>query len=121
MQQKTSSGKMLKTLAGGDMGVLGQLTRMVEGSFEESGLDPDTFMLVRFAALTAMDAPPASWMANLKVGKEMGIPPDEAIGTLIAIAPVVGTARVISAAGSILKALDMAEQMNEKTQAHAKH
>lgn len=91
-----------------------KLKRTLEESYEESGLDAETFMLVRMSALVAMDAPPASWLANLKMGKELGISPDRAIGTLKAIAPVVGTVRTVSAAGSILKALDMAEKMKEE-------
>ena len=88
---------------------------MTEGSFEASGLDPETFMLVRLAALATLDAAPASWLVNLKVGSEAGISPERAVGTLVAIAPVVGTARIVSAAGSIVRALGMAERINERT------
>jgi 4-carboxymuconolactone decarboxylase len=88
--------------------VLNALLRMHEGSFEESGLDPETFMLVRIAALTTLDAAPASWMVNLKISGEAGIAPERIVGTLIAIAPVIGTARVVSAAGSIVEALKLA-------------
>ncbi len=103
----------LQALSEGDLEGMDELKHSLEDSYEKSGLDAETFMLVRIAALTAMDAPPASWLVNLKIGKELGISPDSAIGTLIAIAPVVGTARTVSAAGSIVKALDMAEQPNE--------
>lgn len=102
----------LEELSKGNFGkVLDELAHTLEESHEKSGLDAETFMLVRIAALTAMDASPASWLANLKIGKELGISRERAIGTLIAIAPVVGTARTVSAAGSILKALDMAEEL----------
>jgi hypothetical protein len=105
--------EVLEAIANGDWGVRDQLKRMVEGSFEESGLDPETFMLVRVASLAAIDAAPASWLVNLKVGKELGIPPDKAIGTLIAIAPVIGSARIVSAAGNIAKALGLAIHIKE--------
>lgn len=111
---KTNPNEALQALANGDLSVRDQLRRMTEGSYEESGLNPETFMLVRIAALTAMDAAPASWLVNLKIGKELGIPPERAIGTLIAIAPVVGTARVVSAAGSIVRALGIAERISER-------
>ena len=88
--------------------MLNALLRMHEGSLEESGLDPETFMLVRIAALTTLDAAPASWMVNLKISGEAGIAPERIVGTLIAIAPVIGTARVVSAAGSIVEALKLA-------------
>ena|SRR6185369_14624102 len=104
---------MLDSLAKGNLKMVEKLKETLEKSYEESGLDPETFMLVRIAALTALDAPPASWLANLKIGKELGIEPDRAIGTLKAIAPVVGTARTVAAAGSIIRALDMAEEMKE--------
>jgi 4-carboxymuconolactone decarboxylase len=109
---KLDSNSALKTLANGDPALLNQLTRMMDGSFEESGLDPETFMLVRLAALAATDAAPTSWLMNLKVGEELGIPLDSAIGTLIAIAPVVGTARIVSAAESILTALEIDKAMS---------
>ena len=88
--------------------MLNALLRMHEGSLEESGLDPETFMLVRIAALTTLDAAPASWMVNLKISGEAGIAPERIVDTLIAIAPVIGTARVVSAAGSIVEALKLA-------------
>ena len=65
-------------------------------------------MLVRIAALTTLDAAPASWMVNLKISGEAGIAPERIVSTLIAIAPVIGTARVVSAAGSIVEALKLA-------------
>ena len=88
--------------------MLNALLRMHEGSLEESGLDPETFILVRIAALTTLDAAPASWMVNLKISGEAGIAPERIVSTLIAIAPVIGTARVVSAAGSIVEALKLA-------------
>lgn len=108
-----ANGANLQSLSHGNFTVLDELKHTLEGSFENSGLDPETFMLVRIATLTAMDAAPASWLMNLKIGKELGISRDKAIGTLIAIAPVVGTAKTVSAAGNILKALDVAEEMEQ--------
>jgi len=101
----------LQGLANGDITVLNVLTRMIEGTFEESGLDAKTFMLVRMAALATLDAAPASWLMNIQAGGEAGLAPESIIGTLIAIAPVIGTARVISAAGHIVKAFDLAENL----------
>jgi 4-carboxymuconolactone decarboxylase len=105
----------LSLLAQGDLSVLNTLMRMTEGSLEESGLDPETFMLVRIAALATLDAAPASWLVNMKVSGEAGLTPERIIGTLIAIAPVVGTARVVSAAGSIVEALGLASALAEGT------
>ncbi len=106
-------GSALDSLQGiseGDAEDMGFLREILTSSFTESGLDPQTFMLVRLAALAALDAAPASWLMNLAVGREaVGLGPDLTLGTLIAIAPVIGTARVVSAAGNMLKALKMAE------------
>ena len=111
----TNPNETLSVLAQGDLSVLNTLMRMTEGSLEESGLDPETFMLVRIAALATLDAAPASWLVNMKVSGEAGLTPERIIGTLIAIAPVVGTARVVSAAGSIVEALGLANTLDEGT------
>ena len=103
----TNPNETLRVLSEGDLSVLNVLMRMHEGSLEESGLDPETFMLARIAALATLDAAPASWLVNLRVSDEVGISPERIIGTLIAIAPVIGTARVVSAAGSIVGALGL--------------
>src|SRR5947207_11723000 len=105
----------LQRLAQGDPTVLSFVRPAIESSFKESGLDPETFMLVRIAALATLDAAPASWLVNIKVSGEAGLTPERIIGTLIAIAPVVGTARVVSAAGSIVEALGLASALAEGT------
>ena len=104
----------LQRLYNGDLGVLDQLASMTAGSLEASGLDSETFMLVRMAALASIDAAPASWFANLAAGAGADIPRERIIGTFIAIAPVIGTARIVSAAGGILKALGMAKLAVER-------
>ena len=103
-------------LSEGDLAAFQPLLRMNEGIFEESGLDAETFMLVRIAALATLDAAPTSWLLNLKLSGEAGITPERILGTLIAIAPVIGTARVISAAGKIVEALGLAIGLAEDTQ-----
>jgi len=105
----------LQGLAQGDLSMLNVLQRMIEGTFEESGLDPQTFMLVRMAALATLDAAPASWLMNIEASGEAGLAPERILGTLIAIAPVIGTARIVSAAGSIMKAFELAEELAEDT------
>ncbi len=102
----TNAHETLQVIGEGDLSVLRTLRRMQEGSFEESGLDQETFMLVRIAALTATEASPASWVANLKVAGEVAdIDAGHVVGTLAAIAPVIGTAHVVSAASNIARAL----------------
>ena len=60
-------------------------------------------MLVRIAALVAADAPPVSYVLNLEAASSVGIDAEQVRSVIAAIAPIVGTARVASATGSILK------------------
>ena len=85
--------------------VLDLLARMTADSIAASSLDAETLMLVRIAALAAVDAPPVSYLLNLEAASEIGIDPERVRGVLAAIAPIVGTARVASATGKIVEAL----------------
>jgi 4-carboxymuconolactone decarboxylase len=71
-------------------------------SMEASGLDPETLMLVRIAVLAAMDAPEVSWRANLELAAEADLSIEQVRGVLVAVAPLIGTPRVMSAASKIL-------------------
>ena len=65
-------------------------------------------MLARIAALAAVGAPPASYLVNAGTAVDVGITLEDVQGVLIAVAPIVGTARVVSAAGNIARALGIA-------------
>ena len=112
-QQKASAQESLQGLSEGDASRMGYLQDLIARSYTESGLDPQTFLLVRMAALATLDAAPASWLMNMTVGEEAGLDPELILGTLIAIAPVIGTARVVSAAGHILQGLALGEAIAE--------
>jgi hypothetical protein len=92
----------------GETPVLDLLTDMTTSSIERSDLDPKSLMLVRLAALVAVDAPPVSYLTNLAIGGEIGVEAEDVQQVLIGVAPVVGTARVASAAGKIVRALGLA-------------
>jgi hypothetical protein len=111
-----------------DTPVLDLLASMSADSIEAAGLDPETLMLVRLAALVAVDAPPASYLMNLGVASELDIDAETMRGVLAAVAPIVGTARVMSAAGRIFQALEIDLQIaaldaeaNEETIKGASH
>ena len=70
-------------------------------------------MLVRIAALAAVDAPPVSYLLNLGAASELGIDAEQVRGVLAAIAPIVGTARIASATGKIVDALEVALEVAE--------
>jgi 4-carboxymuconolactone decarboxylase len=85
--------------------VLDTLVQMSANTLERSRLDPETFMLLRIAALAAVGAAPASYATNLGAADEFGVEPEKVQGALVAIAPVVGTARAAEAALAIATAL----------------
>ena len=88
-----------------DAPVLDLLARMTADSFAASTLDAETLMLVRLAALVAVDAAPVSYALNLEVGSALGLDVESLRGVLTAIAPIVGTARIAAATGNIVRAL----------------
>jgi alkylhydroperoxidase/carboxymuconolactone decarboxylase family protein YurZ len=93
--------------------VLDLLTRMTLDSMAASGLDGRTLMLVRIAALVAVDAPPVSYVTNLEAASEFGLDAEGLRGVLAAIAPIVGTARIASATGKIVQALEVEIEIAE--------
>ena len=60
-----------------------------------------------------MDAPSVSYLLNLAAARDVGIDGEQVRGVLAAIAPIVGTARVASATGNIVNALDVAIEVAE--------
>jgi alkylhydroperoxidase/carboxymuconolactone decarboxylase family protein YurZ len=72
---------------------------------ERSRLDAKTHALVRLAAALAIDAAPSSYQSAVEPALAAGAGIDEIVGTLIAVAPTVGLARVVSAAPELALAL----------------
>ncbi|WP_028047756.1 hypothetical protein [Cellulomonas sp. URHE0023] len=97
-----------------DTPVLDLLATMTADSLAAaSSLDVGTLMLVRLAALVAVDAPAFSYAANLGVASDVGIDADQVRGVLAAIAPIVGTARIVAATGEIEDGLAIAVEIAE--------
>jgi hypothetical protein len=88
-----------------DQPVLNTLVDITAVSVARGTLAAREHMLARLAALVAVDAPAASYVLNLEPSAEVGLTLEDAQGLLVAVAPVVGTARVVSAAGKITDAL----------------
>lgn len=82
--------------------LLDLLAAMTVDLIEASSLDKHALMLVRLAALVAVDAPPASYLMNLGAAGEAGVEAEHVQGVLAAVAPIVGTARVVSATGNAI-------------------
>ncbi|MEY9964263.1 alkylhydroperoxidase/carboxymuconolactone decarboxylase family protein YurZ [Streptacidiphilus sp. MAP12-16] len=85
--------------------VLDTLAAMTLDSIERCGLPMDMLILTRIAALAAMDAPPMSYLAHLDPAIKANLTASQLQDVLVAIAPIVGTARVMSAATHIAEAL----------------
>ncbi|GGY41304.1 carboxymuconolactone decarboxylase family protein [Streptomyces omiyaensis] len=91
-----------------DTPVLDTLAAMTVDSVERCGLAPDVLLITRIAALAASDAPPISYAAHIEPGLRAGLTAEQVQDVLVAIAPIVGTARVMTAAGNIAAALGIA-------------
>ena len=99
-----------------DSPILDLLATMNLAGIQASSLDPQSLMLVRLAALVAVDAPPVSYMLNLEMAGEVDIDAEAVEGMLAAIAPIVGSARVASAAGKMVRALGLEISLAELDQ-----
>jgi hypothetical protein len=69
--------------------------------------------MARLAALIAVGAPAGSYLLHIGTAAEAGITLDDVQGVLIAVAPIVGTPRIASAAAHIAKALGVAIELAE--------
>jgi alkylhydroperoxidase/carboxymuconolactone decarboxylase family protein YurZ len=110
---QTAPDNALGPLAQGEAPVIETVLAMNVDALERSGLDPETYMLVRLAVLVALDAPPASYAVSLAVAADTGVTVEKAQSVLVAIAPLVGTPRITAAAGNILRALLGVEALAE--------
>lgn len=106
-RKPSGGGSGVGALAEADAPVFETIVQMTLDTFERSGLDPETYLLVRIAALVAIDAAPASYLLNIGTAEEIGVPLERIQGTLVALAPVVGSARVVSAARNIGEAFGL--------------
>lgn len=70
-------------------------------------------LMVRLAALVAVDAPTASYLITLEAGADSMLGLEDVRNVLIAVAPVVGVPKIVSAVGKIADALDIAIDLDE--------
>ncbi len=81
------------------------LLAMTVISLENSDLSPRELMIARIAALVAVDAPATSYALNALPAAESSITLDDVEDVLVAVAPIVGTTRVVSATANIAQGL----------------
>ena len=86
---------------------------MTAASVERADLDPRTLMMVRLGALAAVDASAASYVLNLAAASDTKLTLGEARSVLVAVAPIVGTPKVMAAAVTIGDALGIALSLDE--------
>ncbi|MFF9376992.1 carboxymuconolactone decarboxylase family protein [Streptomyces griseoluteus] len=91
-----------------DTPVLDTLAAMTVDSIERCELPSDALVLTRIAALAASDAPPISYAAHIGPALDSGVTVEQLQDVLVAIAPIVGTARIMAAAANISTALGIA-------------
>ena len=96
-----------------DTPVLDTIAAMTAASVERCELPGDLLLLVRLAALAAVDARPVSYLAHIGPAVDAGVTLADAQNVLVAVAPIIGTARVMSAAINIAEALGLAIEIME--------
>jgi alkylhydroperoxidase/carboxymuconolactone decarboxylase family protein YurZ len=97
--------RLLRRLALNDEGSVEMV--LARGADAESGatLVPKVDLLVRLGALLALGAATTSLRATVERAKRAGATDDEIVGVLIAVAPAVGQARVVSTAPKLATAI----------------
>lgn len=97
----------LAGLSGGEPETVARAIGLREDAPDTSTLPETTVALVRIATLIALDAPPASYGRQVGVALDAGASSEDILGVLRAVAPQVGTARVVAAAPELMLALGM--------------
>ena len=85
----------------GDQGVLASMVDPDDEEAELVRLDQRSEALVRIGALVALDAPPTAYRDAVLTALNAGSTLDDLIGVLYAVAALVGSAKVASAAPKI--------------------
>jgi hypothetical protein len=81
------------------------LLAMTAVSLENTDLSPRELMIARIAALVAVGAPAVSYALNALPAADSDITLDDVEDILVAVAPIVGTASIVSATGNIAEGL----------------
>ena len=98
VSSSTDTPAMFRGLARMDPDIVESLLGMQLENMEASKLTPREYALVKIAALVAMDASPASYAWQVGFAQSAGLTEEELLGVLVALAPTVGNARIVSAA-----------------------
>lgn len=89
------------------------VVEMTAVSLDRAALEDRSLMMVRLAALVAVDAPASSYLLNLAAAADVGVEAEDVEALLIAVAPIVGTPKVVRATVAIGEALGIALGLEE--------
>jgi alkylhydroperoxidase/carboxymuconolactone decarboxylase family protein YurZ len=92
-------------MATGDAPVLEALLEINAAALNRAELDTPTMLLVRLAALAAVDAPATSYLMHLGPAVQAGVQVEQVQDVLVTVAPIIGAPRVLAAAQNITDAL----------------
>jgi 4-carboxymuconolactone decarboxylase len=102
---KAEHEDLLRKLALNEEGVLASLLGADLAAAEPPGLDGKTAALVRLAGVIALDSAPATYQWSVTSALAAGASDSEVVAVLEALAPIVGTVRVSSAAPEVALAI----------------
>ena len=105
MTDEPQSARLFRRLALSDEGALGAIVPNENTDLADCELSDKTRALVRLAALIAIEAASPSYQWAVILGRAAGVSDDEVAGVVISVAPIVGMARVASAASALGSAL----------------
>jgi len=98
-------------MATGTTPVLDAAAEINAVSLSRTELDPRSLMIARISALVAVDAPVGSYLLHVGPAAEVGLTVDDVEDVLVAVAPIVGTPRLLASARKIAEAFDLAIQI----------
>ncbi|TFC54180.1 carboxymuconolactone decarboxylase [Cryobacterium sp. TMT2-15-1] len=101
-------------MAQGEDPVMETLDDINAVSLSRTDLDSRSLMFVRIAALAAVEAPMMSHLLHIGPAGEAGLTVDDVDNVLVAVAPIIGTARTAAAVGKIAEALGLAIQLTSE-------
>ncbi|QJY49176.1 carboxymuconolactone decarboxylase family protein [Pseudonocardia broussonetiae] len=95
-------------MALGEAPVLDTLVDINAAALQRTELDAVTLLMVRIAALAAVDASATSYVMHIGPAAEAGLTIEQVQDVLVAVAPIVGAPRVLNASQNILEAFGLA-------------
>ena len=115
MRKESGDSGLLRRLAVGDDDTIGSIFAGEIAELENFELGDKTQALVGLAALIATESPGPTYQRAVSVARAAGVSDNEMTGVLISVGPIVGLARVVSAAPVLATALGYELDFAEST------